>query len=62
MRSRVAVEAFSVLQDSMSTGLAGGVGGIAVLVGAIGLVYGLTRRRRQSLLARREERAVRTRS
>lgn len=55
MRSRVAFEAFSVVRDGMDGGLAGAVGVIAVLVGAIGLVYGLTRRRRQSV-ARRGER------
>lgn len=62
MHGRVAIEAFSVVRDSLDTGMAGGVGGIAVLVGAIGLVYGLSRRRRQSLARRAEERAVRTRS
>jgi hypothetical protein len=48
MRSRVAFEAFAVARDSMDAGLAGTVGVLAVLIGAIGLIYGLTRRRRQA--------------
>jgi hypothetical protein len=57
MRSRVAVEAVSIVRDSMDPGLAGTVGVIAVLVGAVGLVFGLARRRRQSLARRAAERA-----
>lgn len=57
MRSRVAVEAVSIVRDSMDPGLAGTVGVVAVLVGAVGLVFGLARRRRQSLARRAAERA-----
>jgi hypothetical protein len=60
MRGRVAIEAFSVVRYSMDPGLAGTVGVIAVLVGAVGMVVGLTRRRRQTLARRRE--SVRSRS
>jgi hypothetical protein len=56
MRSRVAVEAVSIVRDSMDPGLAGTVGVVAVLVGAVGLVFGLARRRRQSLARRAAER------
>jgi hypothetical protein len=57
MRSRAAFEAYSVVRDTMDAGLAGTVGVIAVLVGAIGLVYGLTRQRRQAMARRAAERA-----
>jgi hypothetical protein len=40
----------------MDPGLAGTVGVVAVLVGAVGLVFGLARRRRQSLARRAAER------
>jgi hypothetical protein len=53
MRGRITIEAFSVVRDSMDPGLAGTVGVIAVLIGAVGLVVGLTRRRRQTLARRR---------
>ncbi|HEX9334499.1 MAG TPA: hypothetical protein VF892_01390 [Pseudonocardiaceae bacterium] len=53
MRSRVAFEAFSVVRDSID---AGTVGVLAVLVGAIGLVYGLTRRHRQAAARRAADR------
>lgn len=56
LHSRVAFEAVAVARDSMDAGLAGSVGVVAVLVGAIGLVYGLTRRRRQSVARRAAER------
>ena len=56
MHSRVAFEALSAVRDSMDGGLAGAVGVIAVLVGAIGLVYGLTRRHRQAAARRAAER------
>jgi membrane protein DedA with SNARE-associated domain len=46
-----------VVRDSIDVGLAGTVGVVAVVVGAVGLVYGLTRRHRQSLARRAEERA-----
>lgn len=46
-----------VVRDSMDVGLAGTVGVVAVVVGAVGLVYGLTRRHRQSLARRAAERA-----
>jgi hypothetical protein len=48
----VRIEALSVVRDSMDAGLAGAVGVIAVLVGAVGLVFGLTRHRRQSVAKR----------
>jgi hypothetical protein len=51
-------EALTVVRDSMDAGLAGTVGLIAVLVGAVGLVFGLTRHRRQSVARRAAERAV----
>jgi hypothetical protein len=57
MRSRVAVEAVSIVRDSMDPGLAGAVGVVAVLVGAVGLVFGLARRRRQTLARRAAERS-----
>jgi hypothetical protein len=57
MRSRVAVEAISIVRDSMDPGLAGTVGVVAVLVGAVGLVFGLARRRRQTLARRATERS-----
>ena len=64
MRSRVAVEAISIVRDSMDPGLddtdrAGeaGVHAVAVLVGAVGLVFGLARRRRQTLARRATERS-----
>lgn len=47
-----------VVRDSMDVGLAGAVGIVAVLVGAIGLVYGFTRRHRQSLARRAAEQAA----
>ncbi len=47
-----------VIRDTMDVGLAGGVGVAAVLVGAVGLVFGLTRRHRQSLARRAAERAA----
>jgi hypothetical protein len=56
MRSRVAVEAVSIVRDSMDPGLAGTVGVVAVLIGAVGLVFGLARRRRQSVARRAAER------
>jgi hypothetical protein len=56
MRSRVAIEAVSIVRDSVDPGLAGTVGVVAVLVGAVGLVFGLARRRRQSLARRAAER------
>jgi hypothetical protein len=46
-----------VVSDAMDVGLAGGVGVAAILVGAAGLVFGLTRRHRQSLARRAAERA-----
>jgi hypothetical protein len=51
-------EALTVVRDSVDAGLAGTVGLIAVLVGAAGLVFGLTRHRRQSVAKRTAERAV----
>ncbi len=57
MRSRVAVEAISIVRDSLDPGLAGTVGVVAVLVGAAGLVFGLARRRRQTLARRAMERS-----
>ncbi|HYS40372.1 MAG TPA: hypothetical protein VEO01_32550 [Pseudonocardiaceae bacterium] len=57
MRSRVAVEAISIVRDSMDPGLAGTVGVVAVLVGAVGLVFGLARRRRQTMARRATERS-----
>jgi hypothetical protein len=57
MRSRVAVEAISIVRDSMDPGLAGTVGVVAVLVGAVGMVFGLARRRRQTLARRATERS-----
>jgi hypothetical protein len=56
MRSRVAVEAISIVRDSMDPGLAGTVGVVAVLVGAVGMIVGLARRRRQTLARRATER------
>jgi hypothetical protein len=47
-----------VVSDAMDVGVAGGVGVAAVLVGAVGLVFGLTRRHRQSLARRAAERAA----
>jgi hypothetical protein len=47
-----------VVSDAMDVGLAGGVGVVAILVGAVGMVYGLTRRHRQSLARRAAERAA----
>lgn len=47
-----------VVRDSMDVGLAGTVGVVAVLVGAVGLVFGFMRRHRQALARRAaEERA-----
>jgi hypothetical protein len=46
------VDRAMVVRDSMDIGLSGTVGMVAVLVGAIGLIVGLTRRHRQ-FLARR---------
>jgi hypothetical protein len=57
MRSRVAVEAISIVRDSMDPGLAGTVGVVAVLVGAVGMVFGLARRRRQTLARRATDRS-----
>jgi membrane protein DedA with SNARE-associated domain len=48
-----------VVDDSMDVGVAGTVGVVAVLVGAVGLVYGLTRRHRQALARRAARRAGR---
>jgi hypothetical protein len=45
-----------VVRDSMDVGVAGTVGVVAVLVGAVGLVFGLTRRHRQTVARRAEER------
>ncbi|HEX4724508.1 MAG TPA: hypothetical protein VH333_18455 [Pseudonocardiaceae bacterium] len=56
MHSRVAFEALSAVRDSMDGGLAGTVGVVAVLLGAIGLVYGLTRHHRQAVARRAAER------
>jgi hypothetical protein len=50
-------ETAMVVRDSMDVGLAGTVGVVAVVVGAIGLAYGLTRHHRQSLARRAAERA-----
>jgi hypothetical protein len=47
-----------VIRDTMDVGLAGAVGVVAVLVGAVGLVFGLTRRHRQSSARRAAERAA----
>lgn len=47
-----------VVRDSMDVGLAGAVGIVAVLVGAVGLVFGLTRRHRQSLARRAAEQSA----
>lgn len=47
-----------VIRDTMDVGWAGGVGVAAVLVGAVGMVYGLTRRHRQSLARRAAEQAT----
>jgi uncharacterized membrane protein (DUF4010 family) len=41
-----------VVRDSMDVGTAGMVGVVAVLLGAVGLVIGLTRRHRQALARR----------
>jgi hypothetical protein len=49
----------AVVNDSMDVGVAGTVGVVAVLVGAVGLVVGLTRRHRQSLARRADRRAGR---
>ena len=57
MRSRVAFEALSAVSDSMNAGLAGTVGVIAVVAGAIGMVFGLTRRHRQAAARRAAERS-----
>lgn len=46
-----------VVRDSMDVGVAGTVGVVAVLVGALGLVIGLTRRHRQALARRAARRA-----
>lgn len=54
------VDAAIVVRDSMDVGLAGTVGIVAVLVGAVGMVYGLTRRRREVLARKAEERASST--
>jgi hypothetical protein len=51
-------EAVTVVRDSVDAGLAGTVGLIAVLVGAVGLVFGLTRHRRKSVAQRAAARAV----
>lgn len=48
-----------VVSDSMGVGVAGTVGVVAVLVGAVGLVFGLTRRHRQALARRAARRAGR---
>ncbi|HVV23356.1 MAG TPA: hypothetical protein VHF06_28235 [Pseudonocardiaceae bacterium] len=50
-------DATVVVRDSMDVGLAGVVGVVAVLVGAAGMVFGLTRRHRQSLARRAAEQA-----
>ena len=42
----------------MDVGLAGTVGVVAVFVGLVGLVFGLTRRHRQSLARKAAERAA----
>lgn len=47
-----------VVSDTMDVGLAGTVGVVAVLVGAAGLVFGLTRRHRQSQARRAAEQAA----
>jgi hypothetical protein len=44
-----------VVRDSMNVGVAGTVGLVAVLVGAVGMVYGLTRRRREVLARKAAE-------
>ncbi|HKN99769.1 MAG TPA: hypothetical protein VJX10_21795 [Pseudonocardiaceae bacterium] len=49
----------AVISDSMDVGVAGTVGVVAVLVGAVGLVFGLTRRHRQALARRAARRAGR---
>lgn len=51
------VDPAMVVRDSMDVGTAGAVGVVAVLVGAVGMVYGLTRRHRQSVARRAAERA-----
>jgi hypothetical protein len=51
-RSDVAI----VVRDSMDVGVAGTVGVVAVLAGAVGLVIGLTRRHRQALARRADRR------
>jgi hypothetical protein len=51
-------QALTVVRDSVDVGLAGTVGLIAVLVGAAGLVFGLTRHRRKSVAQRVAQRAV----
>jgi heme/copper-type cytochrome/quinol oxidase subunit 2 len=48
----------TVVRDSMDVGLAGTVGVVAILVGVVGLVYGFTRRHRQSLARRAAERSA----
>jgi hypothetical protein len=45
-----------VVRDSMDVGVSGTVGVVAVLVGAVGLVIGLTRRHRQALARRTDRR------
>jgi heme/copper-type cytochrome/quinol oxidase subunit 2 len=52
------VRAATVVRDSMDVGLAGTVGVVAILVGVVGLVFGFTRRHRQSLARRAQERSV----
>lgn len=52
------VRAAAVLRESVDFGLTGAVGMAAVLVGAVGLVFGLTRHRRKSVARRAAERAA----
>ncbi|HEX5402303.1 MAG TPA: hypothetical protein VFX16_08380 [Pseudonocardiaceae bacterium] len=52
------VDAAIVVRDSMDVGLAGTVGVVAVFVGAVGMVYGLARRRREVLARKARERAA----
>jgi hypothetical protein len=51
------VLADQAVRESIDLGVTGEVGVAAVLVGAVGMVFGLTRRRRRALARRAEERA-----
>lgn len=59
-RAAAATRGYSamIVQDSMDVGAAGMVGVVAVLVGAVGMVFGFTRRHRQATARRAAEQAT----